>query len=44
MEGGLVYCMLKFQNITKTYHRNQTAILNNVNFELNRGDIVGLIG
>ncbi|MBO1197809.1 ABC transporter ATP-binding protein [Staphylococcus simiae] len=36
--------MLKLQNISKKYHQNQTLILNNINLELNKGDIVGLIG
>lgn len=36
--------MLKFQNITKNYNKNQSHILKEVNFELNHGDIVGLIG
>lgn len=34
--------MLKLQNIKKTY--GSTTILNNINFDMNNGDIIGLIG
>ena len=34
--------MLKLQNIKKTY--SSTTILNNINFDMNNGDIIGLIG
>ena len=34
--------MLKLQNIKNTY--GSTTILNNINFDMNNGDIIGLIG